>query len=347
MAGARLQDVAEKAGVSLATASLALSGKGRISDEVRARVRETAGRLGYAARAASGARRPAGPACIGILHYGDHAYEWGFIRPTLFELQNAVLLRGYLPVLIPVDQKTGFEHALRLITSQEVPAVFSIHYGNEPLFSELEKRGVSVVVVNNSTYQDRFFSVCVDDFQGAYEGAAYLVSLGHRDIAFIEYERPESPAVVADRFVGFRKALDEKGIPFAPEQRITIPFMDRERLARRLSTLFGRAARPTAVFAHDDYLGMFVIEALRGIGLSVPADVSLLAPGDVLDYGLPFTPQITTMRINTSLLGRIAADLLLERMKRHHEGVHVLKVKEQLVRRETCRAINGSRGEAK
>ena len=65
--------------------------------------------------------------------------------------------------------------------------------------------------------------------------------------------------------------------------------------------------------------------------LRCPDDVSLVAPGDVLDYSLPLMPQITTMRINTMLLGRIAANLMFERMKNGHEEVHVLKVKEQLV----------------
>jgi DNA-binding LacI/PurR family transcriptional regulator len=59
----------------------------------------------------------------------------------------------------------------------------------------------------------------------------------------------------------------------------------------------------------------------------------------VLDYSLPLMPQITTMRINTSLLGRIAANLMLDRMGSQHDDVHVLKVKEQLVRRESCRKL--------
>ena len=115
--------------------------------------------------------------------------------------------------------------------------------------------------------------------------------------------------------------------------------MDAKRLKKRLEALFARAERPTAIFAHDDYLGLFVIAALRELGLEVPADVSLVAPGDVLDYSLPLMPQITTMRIDTSLLGKIAADLMLDRMKSADTGVHVLKVKEQLVQRASCRHL--------
>ncbi len=200
-----------------------------------------------------------------------------------------------------------------------------------------------VVVVNNGGFQDRFHSVCVDDFQGAYEGTLSLIALGHRSIAFVEYERPESPAVVADRFVGFRKALEEAKVSFTADQRITIPFMDAKRLEKKLAALFARDGKPTAIFAHDDYLGLFVIQALAGLGLGVPRDVSLVAPGDVLDYSLPLMPQITTMRIDTSLLGRIAANLMLDRLHGSDAGVHVLKVKEQLVRRASCRRLGGEK----
>ncbi|MGA2478407.1 MAG: LacI family DNA-binding transcriptional regulator [Spirochaetia bacterium] len=339
MAVTRLQDVAGKAGVSLATASLALAGKGRISAAVRLRVQEAAGALGYRVKPVPQARADGGGARVGILHADDRDYEWNFIRPTMMELEHAMHQREYAPVTIPVSAKTSGEHLAKLVAAAGVSAVFALHFAHEKVFHQLEAHGVPVVVINNSQFQDRFFSVCVDDFQGACEGALALISRGHRSIAFVEYERPEKPVVVADRYIGFRKALDENCVPFSPEQRITVPFMDERRLEKKLEALFLRSHRPTAIFAHDDYLGLFVIAALGKLGLAVPDDVSLVAPGDVLDYSLPLMPQITTMRINTMLLGRIAANLMFERMKNGHEEVHVLKVKEQLVMRESCRKL--------
>jgi len=336
---ARLQDVAESVGVSLATASLALSGKGRISAEVREKILAAADQLGYRAR--GGQRvRPWGPQCpVGIVYPDDRGHEWNFVRPLLLELERTMLGEGHAPVAIPVSALSATEQPLRIIETFGLCAVFSVQFGDEKLFEDLERRGTFLVMVNNSNFQDKHYSVCVDDFQGAYEGTLYLVSQGHRSIAFVEYERPDMPALIADRFVGFKKALDENRLLFSSDQRITIPFMDAKRLLRRLGTLFSRPDRPTAIFAHDDYLGLYVIMALRELGLRVPEDVSLIAPGDVLDYNLPGQPQITTMRINTSLLGRIAASLMLERFRHAHDDVHVLKVKEQLVVRESCRSI--------
>ena len=336
----RLKDVAKKAGVSVAAASLALSGKGRISREVRAKVRAVADDLSYRVGAGARASHPARQA-VGIMHPEDRAYDWGFVRPTLLEVERTMHRNGYNPVLLPLDPRAPGDRAVRLVADACVGAVFAVQYADGDALSQLGSRGIKVVVINYGGFQDRFHTVCVDDFQGAYEGTLSLLALGHRAIAFVEYERPESPAVVADRFVGFRKALEEAKVSFSPEQRITIPFMDGKLLEGKLAALFSRPVRPTAIFAHDDYLGLFVIEALRGLGLAVPDDVSLVAPGDVLDYGLPLMPQITTMRIDTALLGRIAANLMLDRMQSADSDLHVLKVKEQLVRRASCRQVRG------
>jgi len=286
---------------------------------------------------------PAADGVFGILHAEDRSYEWGFIQPALLELEHVLHDKGYAPVLIPFGTGTSVEQVLRMVSTCGARAVFAVQYANEKALGDLEARGVHVVVINNSQFQDRFYSVCVDDFQGAYEGTLSLLSLGHRSVAFVEYERPEAPAVVADRFVGFRKALDELRLSFPAERRVTVPFMDARLLGKKLGVLFSRPDRPTAVFAHDDYLGLYVIAALAEIGLAVPRDVSLVAPGDLLDYGIPLMPQITTMRINMSLLARIAANLMLDRIKGEGEGVHVLKVKEQLVARASCRQPQGGK----
>ncbi len=335
MSRMRLGDVARQAGVSLTTASMALSGKGRISGEVRRRVRETAQQLGYH----RGTAAPAVPRpfkFIGVLHHVDRSYEWDFIRPFFLAIESTLIPEGYVPAIIPVTDGADPRQLYESIRGFEAGAVFSIHYSNGELFRRLEGDGIMVFILNNSTLQDRFTVVGVDDFQGAYEGAMYLINLGHRDILYVEYSRPENPAVVTDRFVGFRKALDERGIPFPAGQRITMDQVDSEELPGHLRDRFSRPDRPTAVFAHDDYLAARIAAALRELGLAVPQDVSLIAPGDVLDYSQPFLPRITTLRINTALMSQLACRLLLDRLKDRSGEAHVVKIKQQLIDRGSC-----------
>jgi len=332
----KLLDVAQRVGVSLSTASLALAGKGRVSAQVREQVLAAADALGYRKRDRALPRSPVGHRYVGILHHEDKEHEWGFVRPMLLQIESSLLHHGFFPVLLPVRIGSDPGGLFRLITEAGVGALFSIHFHNEELFARLEKRGTLVIVVNNSNLQNKFDSVCVDDFQGAYEGALYLIKLGHRDIVYLEYARPDLPAIVADRFIGFKKALDESRIVLPREQRVTVRSFDLDELRRALSPLFERTKKPTALFAHDDYIGVFALHALKALGLQVPEDVSLIAPGDVLDYSQCYIPQLTTMRINTTSLGKLACNLFFDRLQNNIEEIHMLKLKQQLVRRGTC-----------
>jgi LacI family transcriptional regulator, galactose operon repressor len=341
MSKPKLQNVAEEARVSLTTASLALSGKGKISTAVRQRVAEAARRIGYRRREARAPAAPGVPQTATILMPVDDtwAHIFYFIRPIIVEIERSLIREGFYPVLLPTFYSSDAEDMVAKILANEAKAVFSIHYGNEKLFRELEDRGIPVVVVMNNNFQDTLYSVCVDDFQGAYEGCLHLLRLGHTSIGYVDYPRPELPAIVVDRFFGFRKALEEFSIQFNPDLRLTAELQDRGALRSGLGALFSRGDKPTALFVHDDYFAVRVVEELSTMGLRVPRDVSIIAPGDVLDYGEPFVPQITTMRINTALMGQISADLIINRLRRNPDDIHVLKVKQQLVDRGSCRRI--------
>jgi LacI family transcriptional regulator len=337
----RLQEVADEAGVSLTTASLALSGKGKISLPVRKRVQDAAASLGYAGRGPRPAERPNPPHTITILLPVDDVWAptFHFVRPIIMEIERSLIRENYYPVVIPTFYTPDEEKIVSKILANEAKAVFSIHYGNAALFQKLEGMGIPVVVINNNNFQDQFYSVCIDDFQGAYEGCLHLIRLGHREIGYIDYPRPDLPAVVVDRFIGFKKAIDEYAISWREERRITTALHDRAALRDALARLFGGPSKPTALFAHDDHFASRVLAELQAMGLSVPRDVSLIAPGDVINYDEPFAPRITTMRTNTVLLGQISGDLMMNRLRRRPEDIHVLKVKQQLVDRGSCRQI--------
>jgi LacI family transcriptional regulator len=318
-----------------------LAGKGKISEEVRERVLQAAGTLGYQRRGARQEAPTDAPSTITILLPVDD--EWShvfhFIRPIIVEIERNLIRENFYPVVLPTFYSTEVANTISKILANEAKAVFSIHYGNDALFRQLEDMGIPVVLIMNNNFQDTLYSVCVDDFQGAYEGCLHLIRLGHRWIGYVDYHRPDLPAVVVDRFIGFKKAMDEYAIPFESDLRLTVRWDDRAALAQGMRRMFAGPRRPTALFVHDDYFAARVILELSEMGLRVPDDVSIIAPGDVLNFADPFVPQITTMRINTALMGQIAADMLLSRIRRNPDDIHVLKVKQQLVDRGSCRRM--------
>ncbi len=97
-----LKDIADASGVSVTTASLVLSGKGRISESVRSSILDAATRLGYGKKyiVAQPGRRPA----VGILLNIDPswAFVWWFIRPIVAEIEKSFSLKGYDVGLLPI-----------------------------------------------------------------------------------------------------------------------------------------------------------------------------------------------------------------------------------------------------
>lgn len=227
------------------------------------------------------------------------------------------------------------------IRAAKVGAVFAIHYMNPVLFDEFEKMGIPVIVLNNNNYQDRYWSVLTNDVQGAFDGTSHLISLGHRHFAYAEYERPEFGSVMRDRFFGFKRALDEEGLAFRDDRRITVNLRDQAGLERRIMEIFGGQDKPTALFVHDDYFGAIVHKVVSSLGLRVPADLSMICPGDVLDYNEPFFPRLSTMQIDLPLMISLSWDLLLGRLVDESARVKVLKTKMQLVDRGSCAPPDG------
>ena len=341
MGKVKLIDVAKEARVSITTASNVLNGKGHFSEEIKKRIFKAAEELNYRKNlyASSIAKRKISH--IGVLFHEDYekAFEWNFIRHMLIQIEAIITSHNYYPVMIPISLKLKTLEVLKKIAAPNTGALFSIHYGNKELFTLLEDQGIPVVVINNSSYQDKFFTVCTDDFEGAYEGTIHLIKLGHKKIAFIEYYRPDQPSILADRFIGFKKAMDENSIEFDKNFRIIVNLYDMNELLTKIKGIMSDKKRPTALFVHDDYLAARVIVALNKLGYFVPEDVSIIAPGDTLDYNQPFIPRITTMSIDTDMLGKLAGQMMIERLNGNLKDHQVLKVKQRLIERGSCRKI--------
>ncbi len=339
-----LKEVAQMAGVSSTTVSLVLSGKGRISESVRKKVLDAAENTGYTKKryTAVSSRMPT----IGILVSIDArwAMVWWFIRPIIQEIDTFFSGKGYSVVMIPIFSSLSDEDIRQRILEERCSAVFCLHYGSEQLLTSLEEQQIPVVVIMNGRYQEQFHCILADDFQGAYEGAKHLIRLGHTDILYVETERIDLPNLSTDRFYGFRKALDEAGIPFRQDHFLSCDVSNTPYLEAQLHAVFSLEDHPTAVFAIDDDVAIRVIYFLLDMGFQVPEDISVIAPGDLLNYSDPYIRPITTLKINTRLMGELAADMLFRLItgETGNSDIHVLKIKQQLVRRGSTRAVSST-----
>lgn len=341
----RLEDVARKAGVSLSTASLALSDQGRISSETRARVLAAALELGYRQKRKKSDDRHA-PESRDIAILLDIDPEWSIvltlIRPVIQEFERTVRQAGFNTVLIPISRSEPDGEIAEKVRCSGALGVASIHFASPELVLLLETAGIPVVIVMNSSYQDRFYTVCVDDFQGAYEGASFLVRQGHRRIGYLDCVRAGLPVLPVDRFFGFKKAMEEYAVDFDESMRGRVPPGDEALAAAAIGDFLRSRPGMTALFALDDELAIRAITVAGRLGIRVPEELSVIAPGDMLDYSLCYVPPITTMRIDTPYMGRISAQMMLNRITHNPLELHVLKVKQLLVKRGSVRDVSGA-----
>jgi LacI family repressor for deo operon, udp, cdd, tsx, nupC, and nupG len=148
--------------------------------------------------------------------------------------------------------------------------------------------------------------VAVDDAAAAECAVTHLIDMGHTRIAFVG--GPLDSTTVEDRHDGYQAALNRAGIPVDDELVVQVP-MSLEGGSRAADQLVACGAVFTAAFAATDEVAFGVVSGLRGCGLRVPEDVSIVGMDDV-PMASHADPPMTTIRVPARELGRAAWHLL-------------------------------------
>ncbi|MDI7864849.1 substrate-binding domain-containing protein [Rhizobiaceae bacterium n13] len=296
-----LQQVAARAGCSLATASRALSLNGSVSDGMTRRVRRAAAELGYRPAPATGkaSRRPV----IGVL---IPSITNPVFSSSLASIENRMLVAGHGVVIAQshYDPAREADAVQALLNDRPTGLVLTLC---DPLNTMSLPSSMPPTVLLNNRPTERFpAAVTADNFKAARELTMMLIELGHRTILFVSGTFAASDRARL-RHAGYRQAIEMSGlVPLEPMQ---IPFVGAyDQLD--LSTVLSRHA-PTAIIASNDLLAFGVIGALRREGLCVPCDVSV-AGFDGIAIGQMIDPPLTTIEMPDASMGATAASLLLD-----------------------------------
>ena len=191
----------------------------------------------------------------------------------------------------------------RLIIAPRAESIASVE--------ELWRQGKSVIVVGASWPGVQVSSIDSDNFGGASAAIDHLTGLGHQRIALIYAEAETSNT--QDRISGYRRALEQAGLPLDSDTEIPALYSWQIGAAarRKLTALFRNAAKPvTAVFAAGHYLALETKNVIREAGLRIPEDVSVVGFDDPLSAQLVY-PPLTTVRQPLVEMGRRAAERVL------------------------------------
>lgn len=311
---AKLRDVAERAGVSVATASRVLSGK---ADGVRPQRREAviaaARDLQYVPNAHAQALARAGTTHIGaILHDVSDSYFSEIVRG----LQRAAVDAGQLVTVCNSYRDPERELAyVGLLRSERIGALILTGSGlDDRSYSErlAAQIGAFVSTGGRTVFIGRHHvagdAVLPDNVGGARALARALVATGHRRFAAIS--GPPLLTTTRDRLDGFKAGLAEHGIALDPTAIAPGDF-SRESGMAGMSQLLDAGVDATCVFALNDAMALGALRTLRDRKIDVPGRISL-AGFDDIPTTLDTNPTLTTVHIPLVEMGALAVSLALE-----------------------------------
>jgi LacI family transcriptional regulator len=325
-----IRQIADLAGVSIATVSRVLNGREDVSKETRDLVSRVIRENGYTANRGARGLSAGRTGLVGVL------------VPLVYPAYFSGILAGAAEALSERDLQivlspTGGEH------DREVSVLDRLHGLTdgaliilpEESSEELERLlddGYRFVVLDPlMPLDDRIPSVSAAHMSGADQAMRHLLELGHRRIAQIT--GPRGWLATEDRRRGYRAALAAAGI--LPDPALEVEAVPEITPGREAADyLLNLPEPPTAIFGFNDNIAIGAIRAARARGLRVPQDLSIVGFDDV-EHATIVTPALTTVRQPLAEMGRTAVSLLNRLLERQRFETLHLELATRLVVRES------------
>ncbi len=300
---ATLLQVAERAGVSLASTSRALHGTGA-SPAMVERVRAAAAELGYSADAIGRSLRlkKTFQVAFAVADIGNPVYV-----EMMRAIHEVLAPHGYRVVVMSTgDTATSTTELVRSLNSGFVDGmIVSPLRTDDRLIEEIQRAPVPVVVIGRALDDRGISSVSTDSAGGIGAAVRHLHALGRRRVGFLNGPLDTTPGAARQR--GFDAATGETAFERV-EQEVAADFTVTAGLeaARKLLA----RERLDAVVAANDLLAIGAIRAVREKGLSVPGDVAITGMDDT-ELGQVFQPSLTSVSLGSTERGCAAARIML------------------------------------
>lgn len=310
---ATIHDVALRAGVSIATASKALNGGGRMRDETRERVRRAAADLAFRPNPLARGLLSRRSFAVGLLTNDTYGR---FTLPVMAGVTEGLLDRGVSAFLCAVeDDPVLARNHLDALLDRRVDGIIATgRRVDRPLPVALDGLPVPVVYVLTEGPPDAV-TLLPDEAQGAREAVGHLIAAGRRRIAHAS--GPESFRVVRERAAAWRAAIAEAGLPaLEPVHGPWSEATGHDAVARLwggVGPVPGSAPEPApdAIFCGNDQIARGAIDALRARGLAVPGDVAVVGFDNWEVVAREPRPPLSSVDLNLKDLGRAAGQALL------------------------------------
>ena len=328
-------DVAEAAGVSIATVSAFINGTANVSPELTQRIETAIRSIGYERNAIARSLKTGATHTIGLT-VADIRNP--FFTDVVATIQQVLNKAGYAVMLCSSDEDTAKQdEQIKLLLDRMVDGLIIAPAGEDEVMRRLVKATRKPVVLIDRTCDGLDIdAVVLDNTRAAADAIHYLIGLGHRRIGYLS--GPAGTSTGRERLAGYREALAVNAVAFEPDLVREGNFREADGY-RAAMQLLAMPARPTALFSANNLMVIGAMRAIADMGLSCPADISVASMDD-FPWAAVFSPRLTTVAQPVGAIGEQAASLLLERLQgRAATEPRRLVLQGRLMVRDSCRAV--------
>lgn len=329
---AKLKDVAELAGCSLATVSRVLNDAPYVEDDLRDRVLRAVKKLHYVPNGPARALRSTTTRLVGaVIPTLNHAIYANMIEGLQSRLSenkvSLIISTSFYDLSVEMEQ-------VRMLVERGVESIVLVGSSHRAeTLALLDRYNVSYVFTYTTDLAGKAAAVGFDNKSAGQTAARYLIDLGHRRFGMIAGITLDNDRA-AKRLEGFRLGLAEFGIADDALSVREAPYKV-ESGSLAMQELMNLPEPPTAVFCGSDILAAGALKYCAAEGIAVPERVSVLG-FDNLEVAQMTTPELSTLEVPTEEMGRRAAEyILLSPAQRRHMRQTELSVR-LVMRRSTA-----------
>ncbi|WP_192349442.1 LacI family DNA-binding transcriptional regulator [Algoriphagus sp. Y33] len=308
---ATIKDIARELNLSVSTISRALKDYPGINSETKRKVKEVAERLNYRPNAIALSLRKSRSFTIGVIIPEVVHFFFSTVISGIEEIANS---RGYNVILSQSNEKLSREiSSIETMLSNQIDGVL-VSYSKETKdfdhFTKVLDQGFPIVFFDRAPAIPNAINVMVDDYRGAYDATAHLISQGYKNI--VHLAGPKTLKISIDRENGYKAALQKNGISVNPAHIVSCPLgtleEGRDMVAGLLDSL---PERPDAFFSCNDIGAVGAMMACRDAGLKIPLEVGIVGFSD-WQFCAMLDPQLSSVSQPGFTMGAKATEILLD-----------------------------------
>lgn len=340
-----IKEIADLAGVSIATVSHVINRTRYVSPELEERVMNIVKETGYIEKISRKERKLKSGRDSTIVGVFPNLMSTVY-RDMAAILKRQISAKGYQFMIAITDDSLEDEQQLisSLITDKKVAGILHIPVSDTASnYQKLISSGIPFVCMERNTLGGNVDSVAFQDRQALYKGASYLLESGHKNILFL---RESSQSTTREeRTRGFLDALGAHHMNINDANFADVDLHASEDTCQNAIRKSLQRVMPTAVIAGGNRLTLHLLKTIRNMGIQCPEELSVIGFGDETWVGL-VDPPLTALERDVKSLSDLAATMLFEKISTGNVITKERYAQVELIVRESTRILeNGPYGE--